>query len=331
MAKPIHFDFMALRKVAMFVSLVLVLVSLVSLAIKQLNLGLDFVGGLAIELHYPDQPDLAKIRAKLAEAGYERVLVQSFGNANNLLIRLPDITPNITKGNQSTNADVKGTAIAGTNITSTDTVGTDIIRLVQESNPEAVLVASDFIGAQFGKELKEQGTLGLIVALIMVMLYIAFRFQFKFSLAAVAALLHDVIIILGVFSLFGLNFDLNVLVALLVVIGYSLNDTIVISDRIRENFRKLRKTSALDIINISVNQTLGRTAVTSFTTLLVLVVLVLFGGQAIYYLALALIIGVIAGTYSSVYIAGTLMLWMKLDRQDLVLPQEQDDVNRMHH
>ena len=300
--RKIHVDFMSVRKLAIVVSILLVLVSLTSLLVRGLNFGLDFVGGIAVELHYSQQPDLGEIRNRLADAGYQRAVVQSFGSDLDVLIRLPDAQ----SGDQDRSAN--------------------LINLLRQDQPDIEVRRNDFIGAQFGNQLKEQGTLGLVVAIIVAMIYVAFRFQFKFAIGAVVALLHDVMIVIGVFALFGLNFDLTVLIAILVIIGYSLNDTLVVCDRIRENFRKpLGRGKPETVMNTSVNQVLGRTLITSLTTLLVLVILFMFGGPAIYYFSLALIIGIVAGTYSSIYIATSVMLWMGINRQDMILPQEKHE------
>ena len=293
--------FMSVRRLAALVSMALILVALLALVVRGLNLGLDFAGGMAVELHYSSQPDLGEIRNKLADAGYQRAVVQSFGSDQDVLVRLPDART----GDQDQSVR--------------------LIRLLQQDDPELEVRRNDFIGAQFGAQLKEQGVLAMVLAMVVAMIYVAFRFQFKFAVGAVIALVHDVVIVLGVFALFGLNFDLTVLVAVLVVIGYSLNDTLVVCDRIRENFRKLRQATAEEVMNVSINQVLGRTLITSLTTLLVLVVLFLFGGQAIWYFSLALIIGVVTGTYSSIYIAANVMLWAGICRQDLVPVQEERD------
>ena len=293
--------FMSVRRLAALVSMALILVALLALVVRGLNLGLDFAGGMAVELHYSSKPDLGEMRNKLADAGYQRAVVQSFGSDQDVLVRLPDART----GDQDQSVR--------------------LIRLLQQDDPELEVRRNDFIGAQFGAQLKEQGVLAMVVAMVVAMIYVAFRFQFKFAVGAVMALVHDVVMVLGVFALFDLNFDLTVLVAVLVVIGYSLNDTLVVCDRIRENFRKLRQATAEEVMNVSINQVLGRTLITSLTTLLVLVVLFLFGGQAIWYFSLALIIGVVTGTYSSIYIAANVMLWAGICRQDLVPAQEERD------
>jgi preprotein translocase subunit SecF len=284
---------------------VLLLAAIFSLSTRQLSWGLDFTGGTLVEVHYSESADLSAIRSTLDGGGYAGSIVVSFGTDRDVLIRLP-----------------QGHA---------DTDGTALVRLLEDTFEGTVeLRRIEFVGPQVGDELREQGGLAMLMALGMVMLYIGFRFQFKFAVGAVAALAHDVIITLGFFSIIGLEFDLTVLAALLAVIGYSLNDTIVVSDRIRENFRKLRKSDPLEVINISLSETLGRTLVTSLTTLLVLVCLALLGGEMIKGFAIALLVGVVIGTYSSVYVAASVLVLMGVSKEDLMLPvkegAEQDDL-----
>lgn len=288
-------NFMGRRKLALVFSLVLLVVSISSLVTKQLNFGLDFTGGTLVEVHYSETVALDSVRNTLESEGYKNAVVVNFGSDRDLMIRL-------SQGYS-------------------DTLGAEIISTLQEtaSNP-VELRRIEFVGPQVGAELREQGGLALLMALGLVMLYVAFRFQLKFSIGAVAALIHDVLITLGCFSVFGWDFDLTVMAALLAVIGYSLNDTIVVSDRIRENFRKLRKADSEELVNISLSETLGRTLVTSFTTLLVLVALFLFGGEMIHGFAQALIVGVTIGTYSSIYIAANVLLMMGISKEDLVVP-----------
>ncbi len=288
-------NFMGRRKLAAAISIALVLLSVAWLAVNQLNWGLDFTGGTLVEVHYSDSADLNAIRQTLQDAGHEGAIVVSFGSDKDVLIRLP-----------------KGYS---------DKQGAELLVLLQESYSETVeLRRIEFVGPQVGDELREQGGLAMLLALALVMLYIAFRFQFKFAVGAVVALVHDVLITLGFFSVTGLEFDLTVLAALLAVIGYSLNDTIVVSDRIRENFRKLRRAEPLEVINISLTETLGRTLVTSFTTLLVLGALAMFGGEIIRGFAIALIVGVAIGTYSSIYVAANVLLTMGVSKEDLMIP-----------
>jgi preprotein translocase subunit SecF len=299
------YDFMGLRRLAAGLSIALVLASLVSLAVKQLNWGLDFTGGTLVEVHYGETANLGAIRNTLAAGGYEGAVVVSFGTDQDVLIRLPDGY-----------SDEQGTQM--------------LEELRADAGTTVELRRIEFVGPQVGDELREQGGLAMLLALGLVMLYIGFRFQFKFALGAVVALAHDVIITLGFFSLTGLEFDLTVLAALLAVIGYSLNDTIVVADRIRENFRKLRRAEPVSVINTSLTETLGRTLVTSLTTLLVLLALALFGGEMIFGFAIALIVGVMIGTYSSIYVASNVLLALGVSKEDLMLPvkegAEQDDL-----
>lgn len=314
MAKQaMNFDFMAYRKMAAIGSIVLVLASAVSLGIKQLNWGLDFTGGTLVEVVFdsPVQPE--DVRTRLTEAGYEGHVVQYFGSDRDILMRVPP-----QKG-----LTERDNARLG------DRIYKDLESTYGEDGVD--LRRSEFVGPAVGEELTNQGGLGILAALAMVMLYIAFRFQVKFAVGAVVALFHDVVITLGAFSLFQWDFDLTVLAALLAVIGYSLNDTIVVSDRIRENFRKIRKSTTLEIINISLNQTLGRTVVTSFTTLLVLGALFTLGGELIRGFSIGLIIGVVVGTYSSIYVAANTMIALGITKEDLAVPikEGQDDPDLM--
>lgn len=290
----LNLDFMGKRRVAFALSLLLVVISLGSLFAQQLKFGLDFTGGTLVELTYEQAPSLDQVRNRLEQAGYEDIVVQNFGTERDVMVRL----------NQGFTSDV----------------GQEVRDVLAQDTPDVHLQRAEFVGSQVGDELKEQGGIGMLVALAGVMLYVAFRFQYKFALGAVLSLAHDVIILLGVFSLFQLDFDLTVLAAVLAVIGYSLNDTIVVYDRIRENFRMTREGGPADLINLSINQTLSRTTITSLTTLMVLVALFLFGGEMIHNFALALIIGIGVGTYSSIYVAGTLLLRLNLQRQDMMLP-----------
>jgi preprotein translocase subunit SecF len=288
-------DFMGQRKLAMLFSLVLILGSIGSLATKQLNWGLDFTGGTLVEVHYSETADLNAIRETLNTEGYSGAIVVSFGSDRDVMIRL-------SKGYS-------------------DKQGAELLDKLQASFAGSVeLRRIEFVGPQVGDELREQGGLAMLLALGLVMLYIAFRFQLKFAVGAVVALVHDVIITLGFFSVTGMEFDLTVLAALLAVIGYSLNDTIVVSDRIRENFRKIRRADPIEVVNVSLTETLGRTLVTSLTTLLVLAALALFGGEMIKGFAIALIVGVAIGTYSSIYVAANTLLIMGVSKEDLMIP-----------
>lgn len=295
-------NFMGARKIAAALSVVLILTSIISLGVQGLKLGLDFTGGTLIEVAYENAADVNAIRETLESAGYRDVVVQNFGSEQDILVRM----------SESYRANL----------------GDEVLVTLRENSEEKVdLRRAEFVGAQVGEELRDQGGLALLLALAVVMIYVAARFQFKFSVGAVVALMHDVIIILGIYSLFQLEFDLTVLAALLAVIGYSLNDTIVVSDRIRENFRIIRQMLPENLINLSLNQTLGRTMITSLTTLLVLLALLTVGGELIHYFALALTIGVVVGTYSSIYVAANILLAMNISREDLLPPEEEEEVD----
>jgi preprotein translocase subunit SecF len=269
-----------------------------SLSVKQLNWGLDFTGGTLVEVAYSDSADLGAIRTVLDQEGYEGAVVVSFGTDKDVLVRLPDGY-----------SDEQGALMV------------DKLRSATEMSIE--LRRIEFVGPQVGEELRDDGGIAMLTALGLVMLYVAFRFQIKFALGAVIALAHDVIFTLGFFSLTGLEFDLTVLAALLAVVGYSLNDTIVVSDRIRENLRKIRRAGPAEVIDISLTETLGRTLVTSLTTLLVLAALALFGGEMIFGFAVALLVGVAVGTYSSMYVAATTLLQLGVSKEDVMVPERE--------
>ena len=301
-------DFMKWRTPTTVFSAVLLLLSLGSFVVNGMHFGLDFTGGTQIQVSFSEAPNLENIRGIIRDSGYQNFEVVNFRTDRDVQIRIQE----------TGSADVDQVEAAQ---------ATDIILAALQDNSglDVEILGTGFIGAQVGEELRDQGGLGMLVALIMIMLYIALRFQFKFSVGAVAALAHDVIIVLGFFSLLQIDFDLTVLAAVLAVIGYSLNDTIVVSDRIRENFRKLRKTDAVDVINISITQTFSRTLITSLTTLLVLVALSIFGGEMIHGFATALIVGVLIGTYSSVYVAAEVLLYMHITAEDLMPPEREGD------
>lgn len=290
-----NINFMRLRKIAITISVVLFFSSIGSIFMKGLSLGLDFSGGTLVEIQYEDSVNLEEIRNVLSENGYEDFQVVNYGSSLDVLIKIADQPGNSSLGDQ-------------------------IFTLLSSNEFEGELKRIEFVGPQIGSELRDQGGLGMLVALGMILLYVAFRFQYKFALGAVAALGHDVVIILGLFSIFAWDFDLSVLAALLAVIGYSLNDSIVVSDRIRENFRSERALSSEELINLSLNQTLSRTIITSFTTLLVLFALFFFGGDAVRGFSLGLIIGVLIGTYSSLYIVTTILISLNLSQEDMAIP-----------
>lgn len=305
--KDLHVDFMGKRLVAAVLSGLLLLVALGSLATQGLNLGLDFTGGSLVEVKLAEKVDPQAVRGFLVDAGFTNGTVQTFGSDEDLLIRVPP------------QASADPSAQVG--------LGDEIFRALAENYPGIVLLQSNYVGPAVGDELAEDGGLALLTALIIVMLYILFRFTKQFSVGAVVALAHDVFIVLGCFSVFQWTFDLTVLAALLAVIGYSLNDTIVVSDRIRENFRKARRGLPVEIINTALNQTLGRTLVTSLTTLFVLLALLFAGGEVIRGFATALSIGVVIGTYSSIYVAANVLLAMNISREDLLVPEPETDAN----
>ncbi|HAN53862.1 MAG TPA: protein translocase subunit SecF [Pseudomonas sp.] len=286
-------NFMGVRHVAFALTVLLTVASLGSLVVKGLNFGLDFTGGTLIELGYERPVELEQVRGQLVQAGFTDAVVQSFGATTDVLVRMPGDDPQL------------GERIASA------------LRNADGGNAVSVKRV-EFVGPAVGEELRDQGGLGMLLALGGILVYVAFRFQWKFGFGAVLSLFHDVIVVLGVFSFFQISFDLTVLAAVLAVIGYSLNDTIVIFDRIRENFRMLRKAELLENINISTTQTLLRTMATSVSTLLAVGALMVFGGENLWGFSLALLIGVGVGTYSSVYVAGTLLVWLKLTRDDLI-------------
>jgi len=285
---------MSHRKIAMAISLILIVISIASLAIRGLQLGLDFTGGTLLEVVYSDAIELKPIRDDLHGNGFDDAIIQHFGAANEVLIR-------VAPREGVSNADIS----------------LKLFELLQAQNSTVETRRVEFVGPQVGEELTETGGIAMLAALVCILIYVALRFEYRFALGSVAALAHDVIIVLGLFSVFGIEFDLTVLAAILAVIGYSLNDTIVVFDRVRENFRKVRKGDAIDIIDISLNQTLSRTLITSLTTILVLISLFVFGGEMIHGFATALLAGVIIGTYSSVYVASTVLVSMGIKKEDL--------------
>ena len=292
--------FMRGRFVAAAISGALLLTTVVSLATQQLNWGLDFTGGTLIELNYEQSADLGGIRDELANSGFDGALVVSFGTDRGVLVRLP--------------------------ISYSDAEGARMVDVLRQATSQSItLQRMEFVGPQVGDELREQGGLAMLLALGLVLIYVGFRFQIKFAMGAVIALAHDVLIILGFFSLTRLEFDLSVLAAILAVIGYSLNDTIVVSDRIRENLRKIRKMEPMGVIDVSRNETLGRTLVTSLTTLLVLTSLALLGGDMIFGFAIALLVGVTVGTYSSIYVASTSLLALGVTKEDVAIPVKEGE------
>ena len=295
--------FLSIRKITTVMSIILILASTLSLMSKGLNLGIDFTGGIQIEITFEAAPDIENVRSNLASGGYDDAIVQNSGSSQDLMVRIP---PRDGVTNKKVGEDVKG--------------------MLQASNNSVTVKSSEYISAQVGEELTEQGGLAMIFALIMIMIYIVFRFQWKFSIGAVLALIHDVMITLGIFSFFQLTFDLSVLAAILAVVGYSLNDTIVIYDRIRENFRSMRTAETLDILNSAITQTIKRTIITSSTTLLVLLSLFVFGGSSLEGFSIALIVGVLIGTYSSIFVASTSIFYLDISTTDLI-PVKREEVD----
>jgi len=293
-------NFMGVRNLALALTLVVTVIALGSLAIKGLNFGLDFTGGTQIELAYERPADLAQVRQQLAGAGYGDAVVQSFGATTEVVVRMPGDDPEL---------------------------GNKVAAVLQQSGDKLQVKKVEFVGPQVGEELRDQGGLGMLLALGGIMLYLAFRFQWKFSMGAFVSLVHDVIVTLGVLAFFQITFDLTVLAALLAIIGYSLNDTIVVFDRVRENFRVLRKTSLIDNINISTTQTLLRTMATSISTLLAIVALLVFGGDNLFGFSISLFVGVAVGTYSSIYISNVVLIWLNLTVEDLIPPVVADEVD----
>lgn len=304
--KPL-INFMNKRKPTMVFSLILIFASIVGLAINGLNLGIDFTGGYLIEAGYQNDVNLDEVRTALAKAEFKDAQVQNFGSSKDIIVRIAP-REDINKA----------------------TIGDSILNVLKTtSEQEVVMRRVEFVGPQVGEELRDDGGIALLVALGGILIYISMRFQFKSAVGAILALIHDVIITVGVFSILQIEFDLTVLAAILAVIGYSLNDTVVVLDRIRETFRSVRKTSAEDILNLSINQTLARTLVTSLTTLLVLLALFFFGGEIIHGFATALIVGVVIGTYSSIYIASSALLLMNIHKQDFLVVAKEEIVDDM--
>lgn len=290
----LNIDFLGRRNIAWVISAILIVISIASISTRGLNLGIDFTGGTLVEVGYPSAVELEPIREALETAQFSDAIVQHFGTAKDVIIRLP--------ANENKNAAELS----------------DKVLEALESTGEPSMRRVEFVGPQVGEELRDDGGLAVIYALFGILVYVALRFEYRFSVGAVAALVHDVVLTVGFFSVTQAPFDLTVLAAVLAVIGYSLNDTIVVFDRIRENFRKMRKATPLGVINGSVNQTLARTVMTSMTTLLVLFALFFVGGEVIHSFALALIVGVIVGTYSSIYIASSMLVLMNVTAQDLM-------------
>ena len=299
----LNINFMGKRKLALIISLALIVISIAAMIMRGLNLGIDFTGGTLVEVGYNGSVELGPVREALKSSGYDDAIVQHFGTSKDVLIRLPVLDADDDKAKLSNRV---------------------LDALASTGKPEMRRV--EFVGPQVGDELRDKGGLAMLYALIGILIYVALRFEWRFSLGSVAALIHDVILVVGFFAITQIEFDLTVLAALLAVIGYSLNDTIVVFDRIRENFRRIRKGTSESILNTSINQTLSRTLMTSLTTLLVLVALFIFGGEVIHSFSIALIVGVIVGTYSSVFVASSSLLALNVSKEDL-MPVEKENLN----
>jgi len=300
--KQTSIDFMGKKNIALVLSAILIVIAIGSMVTRGLNFGLDFTGGTLVEVGYPEAPDLTGVRGQLESAGFENFTVQTFGSARDIVIRVPAETEDSEAG-----------------------LSDRVLETLQSDGSGAELRRVEFVGPQVGQELANQGGLALIYVLIGILLYISARFQWRFAVGAVAALVHDVLIVVGVLSLLQISFDLTVVAALLAVIGYSLNDTIVVYDRLRENFTIKRKGSPTELCNLSVNQMLGRTLMTSITTMLVLIALFYFGGEIIHAFAFTLIVGVLVGTYSSIYVAGSAAILLGVSKQDLMPAEKPAD------
>jgi preprotein translocase subunit SecF len=296
-----NINFLRFSNAALVVSALVLIIGIASLATRGLNFGLDFTGGTLIELSYPQPPELTEVRGTLEDAGFDEFVVQTFGTATDIVVRIP----------------------VGDDGASSADVSTRVLEALSAQTADIEMRRVEFVGPQIGQELAEQGGLALLYVLIGVLLYISFRFQWRFAVGAVGALVHDVLLVVGVLSVFQVSFDLTVVAAVLAVIGYSLNDTIVVYDRLRENFQTKRKGTPMELTNLAINQMLGRTLMTSLTTLLVLIALFYFGGEIIHAFAFTLIIGVIIGTYSSVYVAGSLAVKLGVSKMDLMPVQKE--------
>lgn len=296
------FNFMAKRKYALAFSLLLIIASISSLVVKGLNFGLDFTGGTLIEVGYQQSADLNKIRSQLADAGFADAIVQNFGSSKDVLVRLAP------RESESANA-----------------IGDKILTALRDNDASVEMRRQEFVGPQVGDELRDDGGLAMIIALAFILIYVMARFEYRFALGSITALVHDVIITIGMFSFFQIEFDLTILAAVLAVIGYSLNDTIVVFDRIRENFRIMRKKTPVEIINASLNQTLSRTMMTSITTLIVVVAMFFLGGELIHGFSIALIMGILIGTYSSIYVASSMVITLKITAESMMPVQKEGE------
>jgi preprotein translocase subunit SecF len=298
-------DFMNKRKIALVISILLIIVSIGSLVKNGLNFGIDFTGGYLIEVGYETEVDLSTVRSALDKNDFKDAQVQHFGTTKDILVRI------------APRADINKASLSNT-----------VLGILKSNATQEIQMRRvEYVGPQVGEELRDQGGLAMLVALFCILVYVSFRFQFKSAVGAILALIHDVIITIGCFSILQMDFDLTVLAAVLAVIGYSLNDTVVVLDRIRETFRTVRKSSPKDILNLSINQTLSRTLMTSLTTLIVLFALFFLGGEVIHGFAFALIVGVIIGTYSSIYVASSTLMAMDIKKQDFLIQTKEEVVD----
>ena len=319
-------DFLGKRSIAVGLSVILSLAAIVSLFVKGLNFAIDFTGGTVVEATYDNPPDLNAIRAQLETAGFHGPTAQHFGTARTVLIRLP---PEVNADSEPAKdeATAKDTAAEDLALSQNDLKSRISAALNADPEFKATITRVEFVGPQVGDDLTESSILALVLATIGILVYVAWRFEYRFSLGAILATLHDIVMIFGVFSFFQLDFDLSVLAAILAIMGYSLNDTIVVFDRIRENFRKYRRGEVIDIMNLSINETLSRTLMTSFLTFVTVLAMAIWGGEIIHNFAIALIIGIVVGTYSSIYVASALALRLGVSRADLLLPEKEGAVD----
>ena len=326
--KQTKIDFLGARKIALIVSMILVVASMASFIMRGLNLGIDFTGGTLVEVGYQQPVEVESVRITLAENGFEDAVVQHFGTFQDVMVRLPS---SYSKENINSAEISSGVMVAlrgsysETLVESSDPSNQQCVVSSQVSDCQVQMRRVEFVGPQVGGELANQGGLAMLYALLGILIYVTFRFEWRFAIGSVAALVHDVLITVGIFSIFQFEFSLPVLAAVLAVIGYSLNDTIVVYDRIRENFRKMRKSNTVDIMNTAINQTLPRTLLTSLTTLLVVLTLLILGGEVIRGFSLALFIGVIIGTYSSIFIASPAVLVLGISREDMMPVQKEGE------
>jgi len=297
-----HINFLGVRKLAMTMSVVVLVAAAASLATRGLNFGVDFTGGVTVQVGYPGNADLTKVRAALAASGFENAIAQNYGTPQEVLIRLQT-----AQGESDKDA------------------GSKVLAALQKSEPQVKLLQVNFVGPEVGKDLATKGALAFVITLVAILIYIIIRFEWRLAVGAVAATLHDVVFAVGFFSLLHIEFDLNVLASVLAVMGYSVNDTVVVFDRIRENFRKMRKGTPVEIMNASINDTLSRTIMTSGVTLLVVIALLALGGPILHGFSLALFVGIIVGTYSSIYIASATALMLGVSKSDL-MPVQKDKV-----